>query len=182
MTITAGVDLDAIRRAAERHGVAKLALFGSIATGGLGTDSDIDFLVDFIPDRPDPFENEAAAREFLGGDAIVDAWVADLELTDHGLVPRFNAAVMQRVIEAVHEPRWDEWEALTVPTLAVFAKHGMFGNDDRDALIRRRSQTDRIDLDGGSHDAHLDAFEMWIDALSRWLARERINGTHASGR
>lgn len=131
---------------------------------------------------PVPFEDEAAAREFLGGDAIVDAWVADFELADHGLVPRFDAAVMQRVIEAVHEPRWDEWEALTVPTLAVFAKHGMFGNDDREALIRCRSQTDRIDLDGGSHDAHLDAFDMWIGALSRWLARERINGTHASGR
>ena len=23
---------------------------------------------------------------------------------------------------------------------------------------------------------------MWIDVLSRWLARERINGTHASER
>ena len=97
-------------------------------------------------------------------------------------MPRFDAAVMQRVIETVHEPRWDEWEALTVPTLAVFAKHGMFGNDDREALIRRRSQTDRIDLYGGSHDAHLDAFDVWIGVLSRWLARERINGTHASGR
>lgn len=79
---------------------------------------------------------------------------------------------MQRVIEAVHEPRWDEWEALTVPTLAVFAKHGMFENDERDALIRRRSQTDRIGLDGGSHDAHLDAFDMWIDVLKRWLDRQ----------
>ena len=108
--------------------------------------------------------------------------MADFELTDHGLVPRFDAAVMQRVIEAVHEPRWDEWEALTVPTLAVFAKHGMFGNDDRKALIRRRSQTDRIDLDGGSHDAHLDAFDMWIDALSRWLDRQGTDAAHDHGR
>lgn len=82
----------------------------------------------------------------------------------------------------MHEARWDEWEALAVPTLAVFAKHGMFGNDDKDELVRRRPQTDRIDLDGGSHDAHLDAFDEWIDVLSRWLSRESINVTHASGR
>lgn len=131
---------------------------------------------------PVPFGDEAAAREFLGGDPIVDVWVADFERTDDGLVPRFDAAVMQRVIEAVHEARWDEWEALTVPTLAVFAKHGMFGNHDRDALIRCRPQTDRIDLDGGGHDAHLDAFDMWIDVLSRWLDRQRTDATHASGR
>lgn len=131
---------------------------------------------------PVPFRDEAAAREFLGPDAIVGGWVADLELTDDGLVPRFEAAVMQRVIEAVHESRWDEWEGLQVPTLAVFAKHGMFGDVDKDALIRRRPQTDRVDLDGGSHDAHFDAFDEWIDALRCWLSREPISVTQASGR
>lgn len=65
MTVTAGVDLDAIRRAAERHGVAELALFGSVATGGFGADSDIDFLVVFLPDRPDPFEDFCALRDDL---------------------------------------------------------------------------------------------------------------------
>ena len=65
MVVTAGVDLDAIRRVAERHGVAELALFGSAATGALGADSDIDFLVDFLPDRPDPFEDFCALRDDL---------------------------------------------------------------------------------------------------------------------
>lgn len=61
MTVTAGMDLDAIRRAAERHGVAELALFGSVVTGDFGTDSDIDFL----PGRPDPFEDFCALHDDL---------------------------------------------------------------------------------------------------------------------
>ena len=65
MTVTAGVDLDAIRRAAERHGVAELALFGSVVTGDFGPDSDVDFLVDFLPGRPDPFEDFCALRDDL---------------------------------------------------------------------------------------------------------------------
>lgn len=97
---------------------------------------------------PVPFEDVAAAREFLGDDAIVDAWVADLQRTEDGLVPRFNAAVMQRTIEAVHEPRWGEWQALQVPTLAIFAEHGMFSAADKDEPIRRRPGSDRIDLAG----------------------------------
>lgn len=131
---------------------------------GLGT---------YFASWPVPFENEGAAREFLGDDAIVDAWVADFQPTDDGLVPRFDAAVMQRTIEAVHEPRWSEWATLQVPALAIFAKHGMFSDADKDELIRRRPETDRIDLAGGSHDAHLDAFDEWIDALGRWLSREQ---------
>lgn len=123
---------------------------------------------------PVPFADEAAAREFLGDDALVEAWVADLQQTDDGLLPRFDAAVMQRTIEAVHAPRWDEWKALQVPTLAVFAKQGMFSDADKDELIRRRPETDRINLTGGSHDAHLDARDEWIDVLRRWLARGQI--------
>lgn len=122
---------------------------------------------------PVPFEDETAAREFLGDDAIVDAWVADLQSTEGGLVPRFDAAVMQRTLEAVQEPRWDEWATLQVPSLAIFAKHGMFSDADKDELIRRRPETDRVDLAGGSHDAHLDDFDEWIAVLRGWLARDQ---------
>lgn len=118
---------------------------------------------------PVPFLDEAEARAFLGADATVDAWAADLEMAHDGLRPRFDADVMQRTIEAVHEPRWEEWEALKVPTLAIFAKDGMFSEADKDELILRRRATDRIDLSAGSHDAHLDAFDEWIGALRQWL-------------
>lgn len=118
---------------------------------------------------PVPFPNEAAAREFLGDDAIVDAWVADLEQGPDGLRPRFDADVMERTITAVHEPRWAEWAALEVPTLTVFAKDSMFSAEDRGELIRRRPGVDRVDLARGSHDAHLDAFPEWIAVLRYWL-------------
>lgn len=118
---------------------------------------------------PTPFPDVATAREVLGDDAIVDAWIDDLEPTEDGLVPPFDADVMERTIAAVHAPRWTEWESLSVPALAVFAADGMFSADEKDELIRRRPATDRVDLHGGSHDAHLDAAEEWIAVLRDWL-------------
>lgn len=123
----------------------------------------------FFASWPLPFTDEDEARAFLGDGAIVDAWIADLEAASDGLRPRFDADVMQRTIAAVHQPRWEEWEALKVPTLALFAKDGMFSDADKEELIRRRPSTQRIDLAAGSHDAHLDAFGEWIDALCGWL-------------
>lgn len=119
---------------------------------------------------PTPFPDEATARAFLGEDAMADAWIADLETTPQGLMPRFEADIMQRTLEAVHEPRWSEWESLQVPTLAIFAARGMFSEQDKDELVRRRLSTTRIDLRGGSHDAHLDAFDEWADILTHSLA------------
>lgn len=120
---------------------------------------------------PTPFADEEEARAHLGGAAMADAWVADLESTPDGLRPRFDADVMERTVEAVHAPRWREWEALDVPTLTVFAAGGMFSGEDKDELIRRRPQTDRIDLDSGTHDAHLDGFDAWEGTLHEWLPR-----------
>ena len=118
-----------------------------------------------------PFKDEAAARAFLGSDAIVDAWIADFEKTLDGLRPRFDPDIMQRTIAAVHEPRWHEWERLQPPTLAIFAKNGLFDDAAKDELIRRRPQTTRVDLTAGSHDAHLDAFDEWVRVLSAYLGQ-----------
>ncbi|MGO1173345.1 MAG: hypothetical protein ACTHXO_00815 [Actinomycetaceae bacterium] len=49
----------------------------------------------------------------------------------------------------------------------------MFSKADKDELVRRRSATERLDLATGSHDAHLDAFDAWIEALSDWLGSDR---------
>jgi hypothetical protein len=51
------------------------------------------------------------------------------------------------------------WQSRTSATVAIFAKAGMLSESDKEELIRRRPATERIDLDGGSHDAHLDAFD-----------------------
>lgn len=76
---------------------------------------------------------------------------------------------MERTIAAVHQPRWAEWEGLEVPALAVFARGGKFSEADKNELIRRRPATGRVDMGSGSHDAHLDAFDEWIDVLRQWL-------------
>ena len=126
---------------------------------------------------PVPFSDKEQARDFLGDDAIVDAWVADLVPTPDGLVPPFDADIMERAIAAVHEPRWEQWEALELPTLVVFAADGMFSRESRDELIRRRPTVDRADLTGGSHDAHLDAFDEWATVLRGWLGRSTGGST-----
>jgi predicted nucleotidyltransferase len=49
--------LRADRAARDRFGVRSIALFGSVARGDAGADSDVDILVDYQPDaRPDLFE------------------------------------------------------------------------------------------------------------------------------
>ena len=150
--------------------VQRLVLLEGHAGGNSGTEEAVG-LGRWFASWPTPFASEDSARKFLGDDAIVDAWVADFEELDGGLVPRFDADVMQHALEAVHEPRWQEWEQLEVATLAVFARNGMFTMDDQDELIRRRPETERVNLRGGSHDAHLDALDEWIDILSAWLAK-----------
>ena len=65
MTIVVSLDRDAISCVAQRHGVAELAVFGSAVAGGFDADSDVDFLVDFLPGRPDPFEDFCALRDDL---------------------------------------------------------------------------------------------------------------------
>jgi hypothetical protein len=56
----------------------------------------------------------------------------------------------------------------------------MFSDADKDELIRRRPETSRVDLAGGSHDAHLDAFDEWIAVLRSWLSRSQASTSHAS--
>lgn len=52
------LDIEAIRRACERYGVRRLRVFGSTLTDRFDPEtSDIDFLVDFQPDRADIFHD-----------------------------------------------------------------------------------------------------------------------------
>jgi predicted nucleotidyltransferase len=66
MTIAAGVELpeSQIAEICRRHHVKELAVFGSAARGELRPDSDIDMLVDFLPDaRPGLLGLSAMMRE-----------------------------------------------------------------------------------------------------------------------
>lgn len=127
----------------------------------------------FFDSWPATFADADEARAFLGESVLSEAWIGDLEPVREGLRRRFDADIMRRTIEAVHEPRWQEWETLDVPTLAVFAENGMFSAEQKDELIRRRPSTTRADLVGASHDAHLDGFESWIGVLRGYLVSTR---------
>ncbi|HIY94783.1 MAG TPA: nucleotidyltransferase domain-containing protein [Candidatus Rothia avicola] len=65
MTILVDFDAEAIREAATRHGVARLSLFGSAVAEGFTEESDLDFLVDFLPQRDDIFEDFCGLKEEL---------------------------------------------------------------------------------------------------------------------
>lgn len=116
-----------------------------------------------------PYPTRKSARAALGDSPLASAWVADLEECHDGLYPRFDADVMVRTITEVMAPRWEEWESITAPTLVVYAEHGMFTDEQKNQFAERGKNVMRVDLPGASHDAHLDAFDLWIDALTAFI-------------
>jgi len=150
--------------AAQPELVDRLVLLET-AEGG-GGDAGV---ADWFRSWPLPFADRDAARAFLGDGALADAWIADLVEGPDGLRPRFDPEVMARAIEPLAAPRWAEWEAVAAPTLLVYGEHGMFAEDVRDAFAARGRDVRRVDLPGGSHDAHLDAAEGWISALREFV-------------
>jgi pimeloyl-ACP methyl ester carboxylesterase len=132
---------------------------------GGGTADDHRALGDFFRSWAVPFADRAEAAAALGDGPLERAWVEDLEERADGLHPRFDADVMQATIEAVGEARWAEWESVTVPTLVLYADGGMFSEEQKTEFVRRGHTVRRVDLTAASHDAHLDAFDQWLDAL-----------------
>jgi len=125
---------------------------------------------DFFRSWPIPFASVMEARKFLGQDALAQSWIGHLEpLEDGGLVPTFEADVMQEVMEGLSDPRWDEWKSVTAPTTVVFAAKSMFSPGQQAEFVAARPGTRHVVLPGGSHDAHLDATAEWAAALTRAL-------------
>ncbi len=76
------VDVQAIGRACEAHGVERLRIFGSVLGDKFDTDtSDVDFLVDFLPGRGGLFHDYFELKEDL--ERIVGRGV---DLVDAGAV------------------------------------------------------------------------------------------------
>lgn len=116
-----------------------------------------------------PFATRSVAASVLGDGPLERAWVNDLEERDDGLHPRFDADVMQATVEALGELRWAEWESVEVPTLVIYADGGMFSEEQKSEFVSRGGNVQRVDLSSASHDAHLDAFDQWIEALRRFI-------------
>lgn len=134
-----------------------------------GNDQEHASLGDYFRSWPVPFADRAAAARFLGDGPLQRAWVEDMEHRKDGLHPRFDPQVMVEAITPLAEPRWEEWSRVQAPTLVVYAAGGMFSEEQKARFVERGNDVTRIDLAGGSHDAHLDAFEQWTEALTAFL-------------
>lgn len=147
--------------------VERLVLLEATAAGS----GDAARIGNYFRSWPLPFASAAAAGEFLGGDALARSWVAHLEPAEAGgLVPPFEAGVMQAIMTGLAEPQWERWQSITAPVTAVFAAQSMFSAGEQAEFVAARPGTRHVVLKSGSHDAHLDATGEWADALGRVLA------------
>ncbi len=93
MTAMTLLDRQAISQAAQRHGVARLRVFGSALTDRFDPDrSDVDFLVDFLPGRADRFEDYFGLLEELQRIAGRDV---DLVVAEAIRNPYFRASAVE---------------------------------------------------------------------------------------
>jgi pimeloyl-ACP methyl ester carboxylesterase len=146
--------------------VARLVVLEATVAGGV----DPARIGDYFSSWPTPFASAAEAEAFLGQDALSRSWIGHLEPSaDGGLVPPFDADVMQAVMEGVSAPRWEEWKSVTQSTTAVFAATSMFSPAEQTQFVAARPGTRHVVLAAGSHDAHLDATPEWAHVLSRAL-------------
>ncbi|KNC19062.1 alpha/beta hydrolase [Arthrobacter sp. RIT-PI-e] len=136
---------------------------------GSGTVEEAEAMGEYFRSWKVPYATREIARAALGDSPLAQTWVADLEGRDDGFWPRFDAGVMVQTITHVGEPRWEEWESITTPTLVVYAEHGMFTQEQKDQFTERGANVTRVDLADASHDAHLDAFNPWISALTTFI-------------
>jgi pimeloyl-ACP methyl ester carboxylesterase len=111
-----------------------------------------------------------AALEFLGDDALSRSWVSHLEPAEvGGLVPPFEADVMEAIMVGVAEPIWQQWKSVAAPSTAVFAAESMFSPEAQAEFVAARPGTRHVVLPSGSHDAHLDATAEWAAVLHEAL-------------
>ncbi len=115
---------------------------------------------------PLPFGSDDEAREFLGDHVLAPSWVAHLEPAEGGgLVPPFDADVMEAIMRGVAEPHWAQWRSITMPVTVVFAAKGNATLEEQAEFVGARPGTRHVVLRAGSHDAHLDATEEWAEVL-----------------
>lgn len=87
------LDREAIARACERFGVARLRVFGSALTDRFDPGhSDVDFLVDFLPGRGDRFGDFFGLREAL---IVVVGREVDLIIADAVRNPYFKGSALK---------------------------------------------------------------------------------------
>ncbi|WP_157985469.1 alpha/beta fold hydrolase [Microcella putealis] len=118
-----------------------------------------------------PFVDRQQAVAALGDSALARAWAADFEHVEAGFSPRFDPAVMRKVIEPVHRPHTAEWRELSVPVTAMVGEHGVLSADRRASLREEQPTVEVVEIAGAGHDPHLDAPDAWMAELRAVLMR-----------
>ncbi|GAB7045156.1 alpha/beta hydrolase [Catenuloplanes indicus JCM 9534] len=122
----------------------------------------------WLASGPALFPDRATAAEFLGGGPVGAAWAAGLRRGPEGLRPAFDPEVMTATLAAAVGPRWDEFDAVTCPTLLVTGEHGVLPADEV-ARMERHPYVRSVRIPGAGHDVHLDSADAWRAALSGFL-------------
>ncbi|KQX49340.1 MULTISPECIES: alpha/beta hydrolase [unclassified Streptomyces] len=111
---------------------------------------------------PVPFPSLDVAAAYLGGgkEPVGDGWARGLEERADGFWPRFDPDVMVRSLDEIATRSfWDEWAALTCPTLAVLGQGeqgGIIGGDEYAEMVRLRPGLHGASLPTAGHDVHLE--------------------------
>ncbi|MGN5636564.1 alpha/beta fold hydrolase [Streptomyces sp. AC154] len=120
---------------------------------------------------PTPFASREAAVRFFGGGPLGEGWAGGLEEREGGWWPRFDRDVMVgSIAENALRPFWDEWDAVTCPTLLVLGQTGFVPPQEVDEMLRRRPATEAVCLPGTGHDLHLERPAVLHDLISGFLA------------
>jgi len=123
---------------------------------------------------PASFASRSDARAFFAerfGDGLAaEAWTSGLERAGNGWQPRFDVAVMAQTLrDAISVPSWEEWDAITCPTLVVRAGNGMVEPETAKEMTRRLPTARLVEIADAAHDVHLDRPDQWREALTRFL-------------
>lgn len=119
---------------------------------------------------PTPFPSKEAAVEFLGGGPVGEGWAAGLEERDGGWWPRFDRHVMiDSLSENSQRSYWDEWAAITCPTLVVLGQSGIITPEESGRMLQQRPETVALSIPGAGHDLHLEQPAILREALTRFL-------------
>ncbi|MFE4618044.1 alpha/beta fold hydrolase [Streptomyces sp. NPDC056747] len=124
---------------------------------------------------PVPFPTREAAVAFLGGGKrpVGEGWASGLEERADGLWPRFDADVMVRSLDDnATRAFWDEWAAITCPTLAVLGQGeqgGIIGDEEYAEMARLRPGLYGVSVPGTGHDVHLERPEVLHALLTGFL-------------
>ena len=130
-------------------------------------------IADYFDSWPLPFPSHDAAVTFFGGESLrACAWARNLVTQADGLRPAFDADVLVAAIEkALARDYWNEWRALSVPTLLVRGEEGELSPSEAAAMVTAVPSAQLVSIPGAGHDVHLDAPEAWRSAVEAFLSR-----------